>query len=160
MKQKRIPSQTILRFVGVVLGLVSILGGIAAFVRAGQPERYLVSAIVMICSGVFWLICSNFKKFNLTREQYTILLWVLLLGLVFGLFNTYFGCGNECLCHRQYGYPGYWLRTSNCMGGSVKPTSWQVIKNDWHINFPSLAADVVFWSGAGLIISIFWKRIH
>jgi hypothetical protein len=160
MNQTRISSQTILRFVGIVFGLASILGGIAAFVRAGQPERYLVSAAVMICSGVCWLICSIVKEFNLTRKQYTILLWVLLLGLILGLFHTYFGCGDECLCHRQFGYPGYWLKTSNCIGGVIRPVSWQVIRNDWEIHFPSLAADVVFWSGAGLIISIFWKRIH
>lgn len=146
---------------GIVLGLVSIGGGIAAATTpGGQPERYLVSAAVMICSGVLWLICSFSLKFKLTCRQYVLIVWMLGLGLILGLFNTYFGCGNECNCHRQFGYPGYWLQISNCKAGVPGYPWWRVIAWGWRINFASLVADVVFWSGAGLMISLVAKKIR
>jgi hypothetical protein len=161
MKLQRSQSQMILWVGGIVLGLAGILGGIAAAsARGGQPERYHASAVVMTCSGVLWLVCSFFPKFELTRKQYIIIVWVLGLGLVLGLFSTYMGCENECWCHRQFGYPGRWLQVSNCMGRTPVAVSWRTIRTGWEIDFRSLAADVVFWSGAGLIVAFVWKRIH
>lgn len=158
-------SQIVLRGVGFGLGLINILGGIAAFGRAQEPERYFVSTIVMICSGVLWLISSLFRRFNLTRKQYIILLTVLPLGLLLGLSNTFFGCGGECggtgFCHWYLGYPGRWLRISNCMVGSEGTVWWQwMLRGSWRVDLPSFVADLVFWSGAGLILAFLLKRTH
>lgn len=145
---------------GIILGLVSIGGGIAAATTpGGQPERYLVSAVVMICSGVLWLVCSFFPKFELTRKHYIVIVWALGLGLILSLFSTYMGCENECWCHRQFGYPGRWLLVSNCIDRTPVGVSWRTIRTGWEIDFRSLAADVVFWGGAGLMISLVTKRI-
>src|SRR5512138_2442823 len=160
MKPQRSSAQRVLRIGGIVLGLISIGGGIAAATtQGGQPERYLVSAGVMICSGVLWLICSFSLKFKLTRGQCIFIAWVLGLGLLLGLFSTYMGCENECWCHRQFGYPGRWLLVSNCIDRTPAGVSWRTIRTGWEIDFRSLAADVVFWGGAGLMISLVTKRI-
>ena len=148
---------------GFGFGLISILGGIAALTRASEPERYLVAGVVMIGSGVLWLVCSSFHRFQLTQKQYAVLLSVLLLGLLLGLFNTFLGCGGECggtgFCQWHLGYPGRWLRISNCMAGSTGTLWWWwIMKGAWNVDAPSFVADLVFWSGTGLIISFLWGR--
>jgi len=144
-----------LRIASFIIGLVSIFGSIAAwsYSDSREPYRYLVAAFVMIASGILWLVCSVIPKFVLSKKQTVILLSVLLLGFAFGLFNTFFHCGGECGCFWDYGYPGRWLRISTCVTGPIEPI-WM---RTWRIDFPSFVADVVFWSGMGLIVAVIWS---
>ncbi len=164
MQPKRNLSHILLSLAGVGIGLISILGGILAFRHGVEPERYLVSAVVMICSGILWLICSVFQKFHLTSKQYILLLSVLLFGLIFGLFSTFTGCGGECggpgYCTWYLGYPGRWLRIMNCMAGATGPVWLWIMRGNWGIDFASFIADLVFWSGIGLMTSFLAKKIR
>jgi hypothetical protein len=138
----------LLRVAGTIIGLISIFGGIAAWIFQKEPERYLVSAVVMFCSGILWLLSSIIPRFRLHQRDYVFILAMLCLGLMLGLFHTYTLCGGMMFCHQTYGYPGRWLTNSRCMATST--TNWW--DGTWGIDFPSFVADVVFWSGAGLII--------
>lgn len=142
------------RVVGAMMSVISIFGGMGAWNLSygREPERYLVSALVMLCSGILWLVYSIYPKFELPYEYYKFILVVLMLGLTLGLFYSFDIYGGECggmSIHTQSrGYPGRWLVNSRCMATSS--TAWW--DGRWGINFPHLAADVVFWSGVGLII--------
>ena len=149
-----------LQIIGFILGLVSILGGIAAFERTSEPERYLVSALVLIGSGVLWFLSSIFPKFYLHEKEYILILVVLFLGLTIGLFSTFLGCGGECggtsACTLHLGYPGRWLKISRCMAGSNGEIWWVwIMKGGWGIDSPGFLADIVFWCGVGVILSFF-----
>lgn len=154
-----------LQVIGFILGLVSILGGIAAFGRTSEPERYLVSALIMVCSGILWLLSATTPKFHLHKRDYILILVVLVLGLTIGLFNTFLGCGGECggngYCSLHLGYPGRWLRISQCMAGSNGEIWWVwIMKGSWRIDYPSFLADMVFWCGAGIILSFFRNLLN
>ena len=148
-------SSTVLSVAGFIMGLVSIFGGIAAWSYSDSRElyRYPVAAFVMLCSGILWLGSSFISKYRLTRKHYTIVLAVLLFGLIVGLVDAYSHCGGECGCFWDYGYPGRWLRISTCVTGQTLEPLWM---RNWEIDFPSFAADIVFWSGAGLIVALIW----
>jgi hypothetical protein len=145
--------------------LVSIFGGITAFGHTSEPERYLVSALIMVCSGILWFLSSITPKFNLHRKEYILIFGMLFFGLAIGLFNTFLGCGGECggasFCTLHLGYPGRWLKISRCMAGSKGEILWVwVIKGGWRIDYPGFLADVVFWCGAGIILSFFRNLLN
>lgn len=146
---------------GIGFGLVSILGGISAwnYVSSREPERYLVSAVVMILGGVLWILCSISSKYQLSKNHVKVILVTLLAGLSLGLFYTFSACGGECglgasFCRWQRGYPGYWLITGGCYGPSDTPAFLQTFAGRFRIDGMSLLADFVFWSAAGLIIAL------
>jgi hypothetical protein len=151
----------VLRIIGIVLGLISILGGVAALgYENREPERYLVSALVMICSGILWFLSSIFPKFHLHKKEYILILAVLFLGLTIGLFSTFVGCGGECggtgACTLHLGYPGRWLEISRCMAGSNGEIWWVwIMKGYWRIDYAGFLADIVFWCGIGVILLSF-----
>lgn len=151
----------VLRIVGTIMGLVSIFGGVAAWSDSysREPYRYLVAAFVVLGSGILWLVCSIHPKIELSQGHYKFILAVLVLGLILGLFQSFSIYGGECggtsYHHQSRGYPGRWLTNSRCMATST--TNWW--DGTWGIDFPSFAADVVFWSGAGLIVSLLWSVV-
>ena len=154
-------SPVVSRVAGGVMGLVSILGGMVAwnYGDSREPYRYLVAAFVMFGSGILWLVCSIHPKLKLSQGHFKFILVVLVLGLTLGLFHSFNIYGGECggtSYHHQYrGYPGRWLTNSRCLATST--TNWW--DGTWGIDFPSFAADVVFWSGVGLIVSLIWSAI-
>ena len=157
---KQSPSKLILQGVGFVFGLVSILGGIAAwsYGSSREPERYFVSVAVMMVGGIIWMISSIFTKYQLTGKQINIILVTLVLGLILGLFYTFSVCGGECglgasFCRWERGYPGRWLITGGCHGPTDAPGNFQLTMRNWRIDRLSLLADVVFWSAAGMILA-------
>ena len=155
MKRTQKLPQIRLRILGFGLGLISILGVILALGRAGEPERYFVSALFMFCGGALWFLSLAFPKFSLRQTQYIFVLAILFLGLTLGLFYVFSFCGGECGCFQYRGYPGYWLKGSTCVTSYAAP----IRMNAWEIDAPGLIADVVFWIDAGLIFSFLWKYI-
>ena len=155
MNQKQRLLQISLRVVGFVLGLISILGGIVAIGRVGEPERYFVSAFVMILGGALWLTYSIIHKYQLTQKDSLLIGVILFLGLTLGLFYTFRFCGGECGCFQYHGYPGYWLKESTCVTSRVTP----IKMSNWDIDTPSLIADILFWTDAGIMLSFLWKFI-
>jgi uncharacterized membrane protein YfcA len=157
--------RVILRGINFIAGLISIAGGVVAFEHTSEPERYLVSALVMICSGILWLLSAATPKFHLQKRDYILILVVLVLGLTIGLFSTFLGCGGECggtsACTLHLGYPGRWLEISRCMAGSNGKIWWVwIIRGMWRIDYPGFAADIVFWCGAGIILSFFRNLLN
>ena len=162
MKLQRNLIQIILRVAGFVLGLISILGGIVAWNHSGEPERYLVLALVMFSGGILWFLSSVIAKFQPDQKQYLLILAALPLGLILSLFYTFAFCGGECNCSWFHGYPGYWLRISKCTGILTNLSAWNVNawNGDWNIDVLSLMADAVFWIDAGLIGAFMWAFIR
>jgi hypothetical protein len=163
---KQIAANWVLRGPGFVFGLISILGGIAAwnYVSSREPERYLVSAVVMIVGGVLWMMSSAISRYQLSRKQMAVILGTLFLGLTVGLLYTFSACGGECglgasFCRWEHGYPGYWLITGGCYGPTNTPASLQIFAGIWRIDVPGLLADIVFWSAAGMIIAFLWQIV-
>ena len=157
MNQKQEPPQIIFRAISFALGLVSILAGIVAwnYSYSREPERYLVSALVMICGGIFWLGYSILPKYKITKQDAILIGMVLFLGLTLGLLYTFNFCGGECGCFQYRGYPGYWLKGSACVTSLVSP----IKMNNWNIDTSGLVADIVFWIDAGLILSFIRRYI-
>lgn len=152
------------RILSGLMGAISILGAIAAwqYVGAREPERYLVSAFVLLCSGMIWFLCSAFPKYQLSSREYILIASVLLIGLLLGLLYVFHFCGGECgggpFCHWDHGYPGRWLRTSGC--GDISMLQGLTTPGGWTIDVPGFAADVVFWSGAGVLLLFVRKTIQ
>jgi len=148
------------RAVGLLMGLISIFGGLAAWETGGgaggaEPERYLVSTLIMLCSGILWLIFSIHPKLELTTTQYKWIVAVLALGLFLSLFYSFKYYSGECGYTAKYGYPGYWLINWRCTATSS--TAWW--DGTWRIDFPSFIANIVFWSGIGLMFLVIWNTI-
>jgi hypothetical protein len=159
-------SNLVWRALGLVFGLISILGGVAAwnYVSSREPERYLVSAVVMILGGILWMMSSILSKYQLSRKQIAVILVILFLGLTLGLLYTFSACGGECglgasFCRWEHGYPGYWLITGGCYGPMDTPAPLQMFTGRWRIDGPGLLADIVFWGAAGLIITFPWRIV-
>ena len=152
MNQKRNLFQLIPRVLGFGLGFISIFGAVAAW-NVGysrEPYRYLVTTFIMFCSGILWLMSSISSKHELSGKHYIVIFTILFLGLLVGLVDVFSFCGGECGCFWYYGYPGRWLRMSTCVTGPVIESIWM---RNWGMDIPSFVADLVFWSGAGLILS-------
>ena len=158
MNQKQNLLWIILRGIGFVSGLISILGGIAAwsYSSSREPERYLVSAVVMILGGILWLGYSIIPKYQITKPNSLLIGMVLFLGLTLGLFYTINFCGGECGCFQYRGYPGYWLKGSTCVTSRVAP----IKMSNWNIDTSGLVADIVFWIDTGLMLSSVWMFIN
>lgn len=159
-EEKILPS-IIFHIIGAVIGVISIFSGLlASSYTYREPERYLVSALIMISGGILWLLCSTIPKYQLSQKQYILILTILVLGFTFGLFYIFTFCGGECggasYCYWYLGYPGYWLKASKCMATSPSPDMWDAY---WKIDTPGLIADIVFWVDAGVILSFIWKFI-
>ena len=152
-------TSSMLRAAGFVMGVICILGSIAAwnYSDSREPYRYSIAALVMLSSGILWLMSSLVSKYQLFRKHYIIIAITLLIGLLVGLADDFPHCGGECGCFWYYGYPGRWLRISTCVTGPVIEPIWA---RNWGIDFPSFIADIVFWSGVGLIIAMFWDTIR
>jgi len=161
MKNTQKNLQVFLQGVSFIVGFISIAAGMAAFQHTREPERYLVSALIMVCSGVLWLLSAITPKFYLRKRDYILILVTLVLGSIIGLFNTFLVCGGECgfgtgACTLHLGYPGRWLEMSRCMAGSNGEIWWVwTMRGMWRVDYPSFAADIVFWCGAGIIFSFF-----
>lgn len=157
--------QIILRIFGFGFGLINILGGVAAFGRSGEPERYWVAGMVMLLGGILFLFLS-FSKLHLQKRDLVLIFVVFVMGMVIGLFNTFTVCGGECgpgtsICNWRLGYPGRWLRIGNCMAGS-EGTNWRlwILNGTWSIDRSNLVADIVFWIDVGFIFSITRKFLN
>ena len=151
----------ILPGIGFMAGLISIIGGIAALGYQNQEmERYLVSAVIMLCGGVLWCLSSFFPNFRLHKREYAFIFPTLALGLMLGLFYKFTFCGGECggsYCHWYLGYPGYWLKASKCAASLASPYMQDAY---WKIDVPNLMADIVFWIDTGVIFSFIWKFVN
>jgi hypothetical protein len=158
MNQKQYLLRIILRAIEFVSGLISILGGIAAwsYSSSREPERYLVSALVMILGGILWLGYSIFPKYQVTKQNSLLIGIILFLGLTLGLFYTFNFCGGECGCFQYRGYPGYWLKGSICVTSQVA----SIKMSNWNIDTSGLIADIVFWTNAGLILSFIGSLVR
>jgi hypothetical protein len=145
-----------LRAAGMVVGVINLFGSLMAWKEGNgaEPVRYLVSVFVLLFSGILWLVFSLHPKLELSVTHYKLMVIVLALGLLLGLIHVYKFCGGECGCFAYYGYPGRWLQNSRCTYSSG--TAWW--EGTWRIDNPSLIADLFFWSGAGLIVSLLWTR--
>jgi hypothetical protein len=159
-------SKLILQTMGAVFGLISILGGIAAWIHGSsrEPERYLVAAGVMLLGGTLWLVYSLSPARKLSKIHFIIIFVTLLLGLTLGFFYTFRACGGECglgasYCRWEYGYPGRWYITGGCFGSEDSLLIPQGYVSRWKINGVSLLADIVFWCAAGLIIAFLWQIV-
>ena len=164
MIQKQSLLRVVARRAGLLFGLISIGGGMAAWSssRSGEQERYLVSALVMILGGIFWIVPSVLPKYSFSQKHSMFLLTIVFLGLMLGLVSTFSSCGGECgmgasFCRWEYGYPGRWLRT----GGCYDPLETvQLARGNWKIDIPNLVADLVFWAAAGVIILFLWNTVR
>jgi len=155
MNHKQTLLPIILRVIGFGLGLISLIGGIAAFGRSGEPERYWVAGLVLLFGGILWWLISFIPKFRLQKREWISIFVIFVLGMAFGLLYVFTFCGGECggdsICHWYRGFPGYWLQFSTCMATS---------SSSWNIDAPSLTADILFWMDAGLMLSFVWKFIN
>ena len=138
----------LLRIGGIAMGLISIFGGFVMFQVGREPYRHYVSALIMVSGGILWLMSSMISKYKLTGKNIILFLVFLVSGLAIGLFDKSIQPGGEGACFWGYGYPGYWLRL-RCAGAKIG--------GPWHIDPASFIADVVFWSGIGLIFFFIWK---
>ena len=132
----------------IAMGGISIAGGILAMGKPGEPERYLVSALVMIFGGVLWIACSMIPQLRLKKKHYLLVLVVIFLGPALGLFHAFNFCGGDAACFSYRGYPGQWLRLGQ---------STYTMEITWMIDGASFLATIVFWSGAGILLSCLWK---
>lgn len=158
MNQKPKLLQPVLRAIGFVLGLTSVLGGIGAWTYSlsREPERYLVSALVMTLGSILWLGYSILPKYQLTKQNSLLIGIVLFIGLTLGLFYTFNFCGGECGCFQYHGYPGYWLKGSTCITNDEAP----IKMTTWHIDTSGLSADILFWIDAGILLSFIWNSAN
>jgi hypothetical protein len=161
---KQNTSKWILQATGFLLGLASILGGIAALYYgfSKEPERYWVAAIVMVVGGILWIVHSTSSKYQLSKKHIIVILTALLLGLTLGLFYTFSSCGGECggsFCRWERGYPGRWFVIGGCYVATDTSLNFQLNISHWHVDGISFLADIIFWSAAGLIIAFFWQII-
>ena len=159
-------SKIISQIVGIVFGLISILGGIAAwgYGSSREPARYIAAAVVMTLGGILWIVYFTSSNYKLSRKQIAVILVTLLLGLTLGLFYTFSVCGGECglgasFCRWERGYPGRWFITGGCYGVTDTALNFRLITQNWRIDGASLLADVVFWSDVGLILSFLWQTV-
>jgi len=145
-----------LRAMGVVIGAINLIGSEAAWETGGraEPARYLVAAIVLFLSGIYWLAYSFHPKLELSNFNYKVLVSIMLVGPFLGLLYSFKFYGGECGFTSKYGYPGYWLNNWRC----TYTSSMALWEGRWSIDYYSLIADLFFWSGVGLLLSLLWGR--